>query len=482
MTERSETSESASAAKLRAYLIIVSVAAFATTFAQQRMVGSLPTLFLLKENLHVGKEKVAEFFMWATFAWNLKPLAGVLIDAFPIFGSRRKAYLVLGTVGGGACWGALGLFHHNYATLLTLSVLLNAAIVFASTAMGGLQVEASQAFAAPGRITSLRQIFSSGAMLAAPLLGGWLASQAYGWTAGVAAAALLAAGIVAFVVLKEEPSHTLSAVSDAEFARPRYRPGLGVVLGNLALGAASLGCLANEDTRNVGFSLMALLTVFLLIVGLTVIPTRHPVIFKAQGQLTQILASKTLWLAVVMLFLIYMVPGLYTALTFKQSDELHFSKELIGTLTGWEAAMGLGAAFIYGTTCKRFTLQTLLVTTVLANALLTLTYLYYRADTAIYIHSVGGFVGIGSELALMDLAVRSTPKGCEALGFALMMSIRNFGISMSDVIGTKMIDVYHFQFNQLVIINAATTALVLLFVPLLPRAIMLVREGEVAPR
>ena len=65
---------------------------------------------------------------------------------------------------------------------------------------------------------------------------------------------------------------------------------------------------------------------------------------------------------------------------------------------------------------------------------------------------------ISLELSLMDLAVRSTPKGCEALGFSLMMSIRNFGIALSDVIGSKMMDDYHYSFNSLVLINAATTA------------------------
>lgn len=466
--------------KLRAYLVIVGVAAFATTFAQQRMVGNLPTLFLLKEHLHFKKEQVAEFFLWATFAWNLKPIAGVLTDAFPIFGSRRKVYLVLGSGVAAICWIALGAFHDSYAALLGFSIALNTSVVFASTAMGGLQVEASQAFAAPGRITSLRQVFTSIAQLAAPLLGGWLATRAFGLTAGIAATALVAAALVTMVVLHEETPPPLGEVSDEDFARPRYRPSKGVLVGIAAFGAAAVGCVLDAETRNVGFSLLALLAVFFLIVGLAVTPTRNPVIFKAQGQLTQILASKPLWLAVVMLFLIYTVPGLYTALTYRQSDELKFSKEYIGTLSSWEAVMGLGAAAVYAATCKRFTLRALLVGSVLANAVATLGYLVYRGDTALAVHAVTGFVAVASELALMDLAVRSTPKGCEALGFALMMSVRNFGIAMSDVVGSKLIDVYHMTFGQLVVLNAATTATVLLFTPFLPRAILSQREGEAA--
>src|SRR3569833_1944101 len=83
-------------ATMRAYLVMVAVGAFATTFAQERAtLGNYPILFHLKERLHFSKEQVSELFMWATFAWNLPPLAGVLTDAFPIRGSRRR---------GSRCW------------------------------------------------------------------------------------------------------------------------------------------------------------------------------------------------------------------------------------------------------------------------------------------------------------------------------------------------------------------------------------------
>jgi len=41
-------------------------------------------------------------------------------------------------------------------------------------------------------------------------------------------------------------------------------------------------------------------------------------------------------------------------------------------------------------------------------------------------------------------------------------------------------DQAHLSFNTLVVINAATTAAVLLFVPALPRALVSRKEGEVA--
>jgi predicted MFS family arabinose efflux permease len=205
---------------------------------------------------------------------------------------------------------------------------------------------------------------------------------------------------------------------------------------------------------------------------------RNPVLRQAQGQLAQILRSRTLWLAVAMLFLVYVVPGLNTALTYRQSDDLHFSKDLIGWLASLEGFAGIAFALVYALVCTRFTLRALIVFAIVTNAAGTLLYLVYNAHTAYAIHIIGGAVSVISEVALMDLAVRSTPRGCEALGFALMISVRNFGIAMSDVVGSKLMDQAHFTFNTLVLLNAATTAAVLLFVPLLPRAIVLRKEGE----
>ena len=103
------------------------------------------------------------------------------------------------------------------------------------------------------------------------------------------------------------------------------------------------------------------------------------------------------------------------------------------------------------------------------NSLFTLSYLFYHSATAaIFIDAQYGFVFTLAELAMMDLAVRATPKGSEALGFALMMSVRNGGQSLSDIFGSWLIDQHHVSFFKLVWLNAGTTALVLAVIPFLP--------------
>ena len=473
----------AAPARRRDYLLMVAIGAFATTFAQQRSTfGNYPILFLLKERLHFGREQVAEFFMWATFAWSMKPLAGVLTDAFPIRGSRRRAYLVLGGLIGGLCWALLDVVTGNYHLFLLVSILLNVGLVLASTAMGGLQVEAGQLFGLSGRISSLRQVVVSIALVAGPLLGGWLAKKAFGYTAGVGTLVMLALVVFALLGFKETaplPSPGERATDErAPSDGAHYRPSAATWIGVGILLAAGIGSVLVHGMLNVGLSLFAMLAVFLFVLALAMSRVRNPVLVQAQRQLSEILRSRALWLAAGMLFLVYVVPGFNTALTYRQSDELHFSKQLIGRLASVEGAAGIAFALVYALICSRFNLRTLIVFSMAANAAGTLLFLSYTASDAYAVHAVTGAVSVLSELSLMDLAVRSTPRGCEGLGFALMMSVRNFGIAMSDVIGSKLMDQAHFSFATLVLINAGTTAAVLLFVPALPKALVLRKEGQ----
>jgi predicted MFS family arabinose efflux permease len=183
-------------------------------------------------------------------------------------------------------------------------------------------------------------------------------------------------------------------------------------------------------------------------------------------------------MAVVLILLVYTVPGYNTALIYQQSDVLKFSKSFIGLLGSLEGVFGVCAAVFYALFCRKVNLRWLLTGSIALNGLATFLYLTYTASTAPVIHSIAAPMGILSELALIDLAIRSTPRGCEALGFALMMSVRNFGIGMSDVLGSHLMDQYHVRFNSLIVVNGLLTLAVLLFVPLLPRAIMTRREGE----
>ena len=90
--------------------------------------------------------------------------------------------------------------------------------------------------------------------------------------------------------------------------------------------------------------------------------------------------------------------------------------------------------------------------------------------------------GVTQTLAVLpvyDLAARGTPKGSEALGYSVMMSVWNLTNSLSDWTGSFLFTRFGLTFAHLVWLNAGTTALVLLVVPFLPPTLL---EQKDAPR
>ncbi len=114
-----ETRQDSSKPLFSAAIIIV-IGVLATTLAQPQVLGRIPLQNLLKNELHVDRAGNAAFFFWMGLAWYFKPLFGIVTDAFPLFGSRRKSYMVIAGTLATLCWAAL------YDTL----VIANGAISF----------------------------------------------------------------------------------------------------------------------------------------------------------------------------------------------------------------------------------------------------------------------------------------------------------------------------------------------------------------
>src|SRR5206468_5698772 len=104
---------------------------------------------------------LAGFLLIASFAWNVKPLAGIMSDAFPLFGTRRRHYMLLGAGMAAACWFLMGVVPRSYLPLLLTAFVANAFMVIARTVMGGLMVEAGHKYGISGRVTSIRQALQS---------------------------------------------------------------------------------------------------------------------------------------------------------------------------------------------------------------------------------------------------------------------------------------------------------------------------------
>jgi MFS family permease len=401
---------------LRALSLVIIFGIFATTMAQPQVLGRLPLQFLLKNDVYVTREQMAEFFFWCGLAWYLKPFAGILTDAFPFFGTRRRHYLLFSSALTALCWIGMAFLPHTYGALLLGAMILSVFMVMASTVTGAFLVEAGQRMGATGRLTSLRMLVSNFCTLVQGPAGGFLATVGFVWATGANAVVALTIFPIAYFYLREQRVPQQGSV---------------IVLQN------------------------------------------------ASQQLKTIARAKNLWLALLFVALFYFAPGFGTPLFYRQTDTLHFSKQAIGNLGVFSGGLAILAAISYSQLIKRINIRMLLFISIALAALGTLFYLFYsNYSRATLIESQNGFFFGFAEIALMDLAARSTPKGCEGLGYSLILSIRNVALSGADIVGSYLAD-HKWPFDHLVYLNAGTTAIVLLLIPFLPAALMMSKDTQV---
>ena len=395
--------------------LIIVFGIFASTMPQTTALGRLPLQFLLKNEVNVTREQMAAFFFWTGLAWYLKPLAGILTDAFPFFGTRRRHYLLFSSVLTAMGWICMNFIPRKYGSLLLGGMTVELFMVMGSTVIGAFLVEAGQRMDATGRLTALRMLVFNFCTLIQGPLGGLLSTAGFIWATGVNAALALTIFPIAYIFLKEQ----------------------------------------------------------------RVAQDRSSVVFQnASQQLKTILRSRNLWLAVLFIALFHFSPGFSTPLFYKQTDELHFSKQAIGNLGVFGGAFAILAAILYSQLIKRFPIRILLLIAVATSACGTLVYLFYSSWTrAMFIESQNGFFFGLAEVALIDLAARATPKGCEGLGYSLILSVRNVALFGADIVGSYLVD-HKWPFAHLVYLNAGTTAIVLVLVPLLPAALMQSKDAS----
>ena len=391
-------------------ILLIGMGLFITSTAQPGLIGRLPFLHILKDEMHLEAIAVSGFWAVSNLAWYLKPLAGILCDSIPIFGTRRKWYLILSAFFGGLLWLAYLILPRTYNAYLLNTLLIAVFMVIASTVVGGIMVEVGQRHGMTGRLSSFRSGLDGVMLLIMGPLGGYFATRSFGVMVGFGAALLLSLVPAAFFLIRE---------------------------GNQAR--------VNTDIWQ-----------------------------NAKDQFAASLGSRTMWWAAFLIFLVYLAPGFGTALVYYQKDTLKFDNQFIGNLGILSGSGAILGAIIYGVLCKRLSLRPLLFLGIVLNVISTLFYLKYDSrQAAMILEFAGGMFSTVGALPLFDLAARATPKGSESFGFSLMMSVRNVTlIVISDMLGSYIYTHNGNNFLGLVWINAITTLLVLFAVPLLPRSLM----------
>jgi len=367
-----------------------------------------PLNYYLKEVYAWTPVQVTGFLTVFNFPWIIKPVYGLVSDFLPLFGYRRKSYLILAN--------ALATFAYLLvATLaapgqLLFALLLTAyAMAISSTLCGALLVENGQRFGASGAFVNQQWLWFNVAAMCASLVGGELIDLLPP-TSALHGAALIA-GVAPFIVI------------------------FGAVY------------LVQEERTRVDL----------------------PELKNAFRGLLAAFRSRRLWLVGLYLFFYYFSPGFATPLYYHMTDTLHFSQGYIGLLGSIGSAGSIVGALLHrwylaGMTSKRLLQLSILVGTVTTASFLLL------ADqvTAAVLNFANGIAAMIALVATLTLAADYCPKRSEGFAFAVLMSVTNLATAASDNVGSFLYEhAFGSRLTPLILVSAAFTAFAWLLIPLL---------------
>ena len=352
--------------------------------------------------------QIAAFISLFNLPWIIKPLYGLISDFVPLFGYRRKSYLVL--VNAAAIAGFIWVTQLTAPSSLFIVLTVTAyAMAISSTLCGAVLVENGQRLQASGSFVNQQWLWFNIAATAAALVGGQLVQRLSPEAALHGAAAIIAVAPIAVM--------------------------------------AGAWFLTSE--RKVSINLQGLKDTF---EGL-----------KASFK------RRELWLIAGFIFLYSFSPGLTTPLYFTMTDSLHFSQGFIGILGSISAAGWVVSALLYRRLFGNLTLRKLLNLSILFGTLTTLAFVFLSNEVAaVIIYFCAGFAAMLATVAPLTLAADYCPPRAEGFAFAVLTSVSNLASALADNIGSFL---YAHLFNNslrpLVLISAAFTAFVFLLVPLL---------------
>ena len=367
-----------------------------------------PLNYYLKETFGWTPVQVTAYLTILNLPWIIKPVYGIVSDFLPLFGYRRKAYLVIANAAGAGayCW----VTQITAPGQLVFALLLTAyAMAISSTLCGAILVENGQRLGASDAFVNQQWLWFNIAALASGFIGGQLVERLSPAAALHAAAAIIAVAPLAVVF--------------------------------------TTWFLISEPKSRIDLTEMK----------------------KTFGSLLAAFSLRELWFVGAFLFLYYLSPGLGTPLYYHMTDHLKFSQEYIGILGSISSGGWIIGALLYRRFLKGITARTLLNLSILLGTLTTSAFLLlWNEATAAFINFFSGFAGMVAFLATLTLAADYCPQRAEGFAFAALMSITNLSAALSDNIGSFLYEhLFDRRLDPLILVSAAFTALAFAFVPML---------------
>jgi MFS family permease len=367
-----------------------------------------PLTFYLKQAHGWTASDVTEFLAIFNFPWIIKPIYGVLSDLVPLFGYRRKSYLIAANVVAAAAylWSTQLTAPGQLVWALQLTAY---AMAISSTVCGAVLVENGQRLGESGRFVNQQWLWFNAAAMASAILGGQLVQRLPPTSALHTAAAIVAAAPAA------------------------------VLLGTLFL--------IHEERTHFD----------------------PPALRETVGGLLAALKKRQLWIVGAFLFLYYFSPGLATPLYYTMPDSLKFPQGYIGILGSVASAGWIVGALLYHRLFDGLTSKSLLNLSIALGTMTTAAYLLlFNQASAAVLSFCSGFSAMLATVATVTLAADYCPPRSEGFSFAVMMSLINLATASGDIVGSFLFDhLFHNKLAPLILVSAAFTAFAFVLVPLL---------------
>ncbi|MEA5583558.1 folate/biopterin family MFS transporter [Nodularia harveyana UHCC-0300] len=404
--------------------------AILTVYFVQGILGlaRLAVSFFLKDELLLSPAQVSVILGIVALPWIIKPVFGFISDGLPIFGYRRRPYLILSGILGAISWISLAtIVHSSWAATLAIA-LSSLSVAVSDVIVDSLVVERArvESQAAAGSLQSL--------CWGASALGGLLTAYFSG------------------MLLEHFTTRTVFWIT-ASFP---------LIVSAVAWLIAETPVSKNPtDTQNP-------------------LSTKHQI-----KQLRQAVSQKAIWLPTAFVFVWLATPTADSAFFFFSTNELHFQPEFLGRVRLVTSGASLMGIWIFQRFLKGVSFRAIFAWSTVLSSALGMTTLLLVTHTNRTLGIDDHWFSLGDSLILtvmgqiaympvLVLAARLCPPGVEATLFALLMSVSNLAGMVSQELGAIImhwLGITETNFELLwvlVIITNLSTLLPLPFIPWLP--------------
>ncbi|WCJ23802.1 Major facilitator superfamily protein [Euphorbia peplus] len=362
----------------------------------------LAVSFYMKDDLHLDPAETAVIAGFSSLPWLVKPLYGFISDSIPLFGYRRRSYLVLSGLLGAISWTMMATIVDSKYTVAFCILLGSLSVAFSDVVVDSMVVERAR-----GESQSMSGSLQS-------LCWG---SSAFG-------------GIVS--------SYFSGSLVDAYGVRFVFG-----VTALLPLLTSAVAILVKENR------VVAPTGQNLAIMGPGFLETSKKHIIELWGAVKQ----PHVFLPTLFIFLWQATPHSDSAMFYFTTNKLGFTPEFLGRVKLVTSVASLAGVGLYNGFLKKVALRKIFVFTTITGTALGMTQVFLVTGLNREFGISDEWFAIGDSLILtvlaqasfmpvLVLAAKLCPEGMEATLFATLMSISNAGSVLGGLMGAGLTQLF----------------------------------------